>query len=205
MPLKPITLLQGTVVPIPGNDIDTDRIIPARFLKAVTFDDLADGLFYDERFAQDGSVKGHPIDAPQHAGASIVLTGDNFGCGSSREHAPQALKRAGYVGVIAGSFSEIFFGNATTLGMVCIAVSADDRRALAALIDARPATQVTIDVHRQAVRAGDLTVQGTIRDTAREALTSGYWDPIGELLEGLPLVRATAERLGYQVTAGSRP
>ncbi len=196
MALPPIEQVSGRVVSIPGNDIDTDRIIPARFLKAITFDDLAAGLFYDERFAEDGSSKGHPLDAPENAGASIIFSGENFGCGSSREHAPQALKRAGFDAVIAGSFAEIFFGNATTLGMPCVAMSEPHRIELAQLLHREPRTIVTVDVEALQVRAGDREYPVEIRDTAREALLTGYWDPIGELLEGLPEVRATAAALG---------
>lgn len=192
MALPPITQTTGTAVLIPGNDIDTDRIIPARFLKAITFDDLAAGLFYDERHAQDGSKKGHPLDAPENRGASVIVTGENFGCGSSREHAPQALKRAGFDAVIAGSFAEIFFGNATTLGMLCVSMNEADRRDLSALLRTAPATQVTVDIEQLKVRASDREYSVQIRDTAREALLTGYWDPIGELLEGLPDVRAVA-------------
>src|SRR5690606_25932605 len=111
MALDSITQVAGRAVLIAGQDIDTDRIIPARYLKCVTFDDLGEALFFDERFAEDGSSKGHPLDAPERAGASIIVSGDNFGCGSSREHAPQSIQRAGFKAVIAGSFAEIFFGN----------------------------------------------------------------------------------------------
>ena len=194
MALPPVERVTGTSVVIPGNDIDTDRIIPARFLKAITFDDLAAGLFHDERYAQDGSSKGHPLDDPAHTGASVVITGNNFGCGSSREHAPQALKRAGFDAVIAGSFAEIFFGNATTLGMPCVTMADEHREELAAAVAADPTTPVTVDVAALKVRAAGRTYPVQLRDTAREALLTGYWDPIGELLEGLPEVRAVAAR-----------
>ncbi len=198
MALPPVTQVAGRAVLIPGDDMDTDRIIPARFLKAITFDDLAAGLFYDERFGPDGSPKGHPIDQPGNQGANVIVTGANFGCGSSREHAPQALKRAGFDAIIAGSFAEIFFGNATTLGMPCVSMDDEDRRDLTALLRAEPDTRVTVDVERREVRAGERTYRVQIRDTAREALLSGHWDPIAELLEGLPQVRATAAALGWR-------
>ncbi len=195
MALDPVIQVSGTAVVIPGNDIDTDRIIPARFLKAITFDDLAAGLFYDERFEQDGTPKGHPIDAPEHRGARIVISGDNFGCGSSREHAPQALKRAGFTGVIAGSFAEIFFGNATTLGMLCASMHEADRAELGRLIQQDPSLEVTIDAETLRVSVAGRSWPIEIRATAREALLTGYWDPIGELLEGMADVRATAAAL----------
>ncbi|MFA5550883.1 MAG: 3-isopropylmalate dehydratase small subunit [Trueperaceae bacterium] len=197
MALPPVKATSGTAVVIPGNDIDTDRIIPARFLKAITFDDLAAGLFHDERFDEAGNSKGHPLDAPASQGASVVISGDNFGCGSSREHAPQALKRAGFDAVIAGSFAEIFFGNATTLGMLCVSMAGPDRRELAELVRSQPDTKVEVDIEKLEVRAGGRTYAVQTRATAREALLTGYWDPIGELLEGLPEVRATAAALGH--------
>lgn len=197
MPLAPVTYASGRAVVIPGNDIDTDRIIPARFLKCVTFDDLAAGLFHDERMNEDGSSKNHPLDAPEHQGASVMITGENFGCGSSREHAPQALKRSGFNAVIAGSFAEIFFGNSTTLGIVCATVSEDAREELAALVSAQPDLEVGLDVNSLIITAGDLTFPFELRSSAREALLSGYWDPIGELMEGLDDVKTTARALGY--------
>ena len=116
MALDPIQQISGPAVPVPGSDIDTDRIIPARFMKCVTFDGLGDYLFYDMRHEEDGTLKEHPLNEERFQGASIFVSGVNFGCGSSREHAPQALYRAGFRAVIAESFAEIFFGNCTTLG-----------------------------------------------------------------------------------------
>ena len=197
MALAPITRVAGTAVVLPGDDIDTDRIIPARFLKCVTFDDLAAGLFHDERFDEGGSPKGHPLDEPARAGASVIVTGDNFGCGSSREHAPQAIRRAGFTAVIAARFAEIFFGNATTIGLVCAAMADGPRAELAALVAARPDLTVEVDVARSEVRAAGRTFPVEIRASAREALVSGYWDPLGELLDGLDAVRAKAAELGH--------
>jgi 3-isopropylmalate/(R)-2-methylmalate dehydratase small subunit len=117
MALEKITELTGTAAYVPGNDIDTDRIIPARFMKCVTFDDLGEYLFYDVRKNEDGSDKAHPLNDPKFAGAKILISNSNFGCGSSREHAPQAIYRFGFRGVIAESFAEIFFGNCVTLGI----------------------------------------------------------------------------------------
>lgn len=197
MPLAPVSSARGRAVVIPGNDIDTDRIIPARFLKCVTFDDLAAGLFHDERVAEDGSSKGHPLDAPEHRGASIIITGENFGCGSSREHAPQALKRSGFNAVIAESFAEIFFGNSTTLGIVCATVTGEHREQLARMVNDQPELEVTLDVDALTITAAERTFPFELRASAREALLTGYWDPIGELLEGLDDVKATARELGY--------
>ena len=197
MALAKITEARGTAVTLPADDIDTDRIIPARFLKAVTFDGMGEALFIDERFAEDGSSKHHPLDDPRFAGASIMITGENFGCGSSREHAPQAIQRAGFVGIVAGSFAVIFFGNATTQGLVCAVVDEAGREELAAAVSADPTTEVVIDVVAQEVRAAGRTYPARFRESAREALLTGYWDPIGELLEGVEAVKATARALGH--------
>lgn len=197
MALEPIREVSGRVVVVPGDDIDTDRIIPARFLKCVTFDGLGDALFYDERFDEAGASKGHVIDAPPHAGARILLSGENFGCGSSREHAPQAIQRAGFRAVLAGSFAEIFLGNATTLGLVCARLDAVARDDLARRVTADPDLEVLVDVDTQTVRAGDARYAADIGPSVREALLTGYWDPIGELLEGADDIAATASRLGH--------
>ena len=138
--LHPITKITGKVVPVPGANMDTDRIIPARFLKCVTFDELAGKMFYDERFNADGSSKGHPIDDPQHVGASILIGGENFGCGSSREHAPQAIKRSGIRAVVAESFAEIFFGNSSGIGLPCVCANAADLAIINAKLTADDAT-----------------------------------------------------------------
>ena len=127
MASKAIQQIAGTAVYVPGDDIDTDRIIPARFMKCITFDGLGEYLFYDVRKAEDGTDKAHNLNDPRYAGASVLISGNNFGCGSSREHAPQAILRAGFEAVIAGSFAEIFFGNATNLGVVCVTAADADR------------------------------------------------------------------------------
>ncbi len=198
MALEKILQVTGKGVYVPGSDIDTDRIIPARFMKCVTFDGLGEYLFYDVRFNEDGSEKPHPLNDPKFKEASILLSGVNFGCGSSREHAPQALYRYGIRAVIAQSFAEIFFGNCTTLGVPCVAATAEDIEALAKAIEADPATEIKVDVENGRVFFGDgQQFPVHIPDTAREALISAKWDPIGELLEGAPEVEATASQLAY--------
>ena len=201
MALEKITQISGRAVYVPGNDIDTDRIIPARFMKCVTFDGLGEYLFYDVRKNADGSDKPHPLNEPRFKGATILLSGSNFGCGSSREHAPQAIQKYGFKAVIAENFAEIFFGNSTGLGMPCVCASREDIARIAAAIDKNPATEVVIDVAKQEVRFGGETVKITQRESARDALVNGRWDPIGELLEGLPKVKQTAAKLGYVATA----
>lgn len=200
MSLPPITTVRGTAVVIPGDDIDTDRIIPARFLKCVTFDALGPQLFYDERFDEDGSAKGHPLDAPGAENATILVSGFNFGSGSSREHAPQSIHKAGFRGLIAGSFAEIFFGNATTLGMPCVTVSGEDLAALQSLLGDEPGLEVEIDVTTREVRAGGRVFATEIPDGAQGALIEGRWDPLADLLEGADDASRLAHDLGYLPT-----
>jgi 3-isopropylmalate/(R)-2-methylmalate dehydratase small subunit len=197
MALAKITQIQGRAVSVPGDDIDTDRVIPARFMKCVTFDGLGEYMFYDVRFGEDGSTRDHPLNDPRFAGASILISGNNFGCGSSREHAPQAIYRAGFRGIIAEGYAEIFFGNSTQLGMPCVVVSREDRQTLAAAIDADPALEVTIDLEASEVRYGDQRISCEMREGARQGLMSGRWDPLGDLLEAAPKVDAVAAHLAY--------
>ena len=197
MALAKITEVRGRAVHVPGDDIDTDRIIPARFMKCITFDGLGEYLFFDVRKNADGSPKPHPLNEPRHAGATILISGANFGCGSSREHAPQAIYRYGFRGVIAESYAEIFFGNCTTLGIPCFSVSRADREALAAAVAADPTLEVVMDVEKLEVRFGGRSIKATLRDSARKGLVSGQWDPIGELLEGAPDVTKVGRSLAY--------
>jgi len=197
MALQKILTVTGTAVNIPGDDIDTDRIIPARYLKSITFDDLGQYAFYDERFTLEGALKSHPLNDPQHQGASILISGSNFGCGSSREHAPQAIYRHGIRAILAESYAEIFFGNSTTLGMPCISLGRESLTELAELADAHPSLKFTVDVTSCKVIVGDKTFPGSLPEHARNALIEGKWDPIAELLEGIPLVQKVAQRLPY--------
>ena len=198
MALDPVTQVSGRAVFIPGADIDTDRIIPARFMKCVTFDGLGEFAFYDARFDEHGNKTNHPLNDPRFAGASILVAGVNFGCGSSREHAPQALRKFGFNAVIAESFAEIFFGNSTTLAMPCVIASAADVATLRAAIEADPATTVTIDLSHLKVRtSGALDIPVTMPESAREALLSGRWDPIQELLNHAAAIDAKARELHY--------
>ncbi|HYC55667.1 MAG TPA: 3-isopropylmalate dehydratase small subunit [Candidatus Binatia bacterium] len=197
MALEKITKVAGRGVTVAGDDIDTDRIIPARFMKCVTFDGLGRYFFYDVRFDENEQPRRHNLNDARFAGASILISGRNFGCGSSREHAPQAIAKAGFRAVIAEGFAEIFFGNSTTLGLPCVILSAQDVRKLSSLVEREPQTQITIDLEKQLVTAGDLSLPLTIKPAAREALTTGQWDPIGKLLEGREDVERTAASLAY--------
>jgi 3-isopropylmalate/(R)-2-methylmalate dehydratase small subunit len=197
MSLAKITQVAGRGVFVPGNDIDTDRIIPARFMKCVTFDGLGEFLFYDVRKNADGTDKPHPLNDPRFKGSTVLLSGANFGCGSSREHAPQAIQKYGFRAVIAENFAEIFFGNCTTLGIPCATASREDIAKIAAAIEKNPQTEVVVDVAKQEVRFGGQSIKANVRESARDALVNGRWDPIGELLEGAPAMQATATKLPY--------
>ncbi|MDD5201220.1 MAG: 3-isopropylmalate dehydratase small subunit [Terrimicrobiaceae bacterium] len=202
MALEKITQVAGTAVYVPGDDIDTDRIIPARFMKCVTFDGLGEFAFIDVRVdPSTGEKTSHPLNDPRFAGASILLSGSNFGCGSSREHAPQALYRYGFRAVLAESFAEIFFGNSTTLGIPCMVLSPADIQAVAALVEANPRAEVTVDVTEGKVTVADMDFPAALPGHAREVLIGGKWDAIADLLEGVPSVKDTAGKLPYMQAA----
>ena len=195
MPLNKITSIRGKAVPVPGADMDTDRIIPARFLKCVTFDELAGTMFYDERFNADGSSKGHPIDAPEHAGAAIILGGENFGCGSSREHAPQAIKRSGISAIVAESFAEIFFGNSSGIGMPCVCATHEDLQTALQITTEQPDTEWVLDLAAMTLSCPAATLPITMPAEPREALMQGRWDAVVELMNAPEAVAALAAKL----------
>ena len=184
--------ISGRAVPVRGNDIDTDRIIPARYLRTVTFDGLGEHAFQDDRAAA-----GHPFDDPRFAGASILAADDNFGCGSSREHAPQALMRWGIEAFVAVSFAEIFFGNCVAMGLPCLRVSEGDVARLMQAVEEDPALSVEIDVEAQTVRFGGERIAAAIPEGPREQLATGTWDALGQLLEAGEAIERTARRLPY--------
>jgi 3-isopropylmalate/(R)-2-methylmalate dehydratase small subunit len=189
--------LRGKALPLRGHDIDTDRIIPARFLKRVSFEGLEAHVFEDDRAAEERAGRVHPFSNPSHEGASVLLAGRNFGCGSSREHAPQALKRWGIVAVIGESFSEIFFGNSLALGLPCLTADAGDLTALASLAAQAPDTRFVVDVAGLRVTAGDRVARLSMPKGAHQALVSGTWDATQMLLEDFEEVAAVAARLPY--------
>ncbi len=199
MALEPVKQVTGTGVFIPGADIDTDRIIPARFMKCVTFDGLGEFAFYDVRFdSETGEKTKHPLNDERFKDASILIAGVNFGCGSSREHAPQSLRKYGFNAVIAESFAEIFYGNSTTLAMPCVMASTDDIAKLRAAVEAKPDTDITIDLEDMKVRTCcDLEFPMKMPESAREALVSGRWDPIQELLDNDAAINDRAKALHY--------
>lgn len=193
--LQPITRIIGKAVPVPGANMDTDRIIPARFLKCVTFDELTGKMFYDERFNSDGTSKGHPIDAPQHTGASIIIGGENFGCGSSREHAPQAIKRSGIRAVVAESFAEIFFGNSSGIGLPCVCVSPADLTSINAKLTTQPETEWTLDLRTMQLTDGAIAYALHMPAEPREAFLTGRWDTVTELMNATARVEELARSL----------
>jgi 3-isopropylmalate/(R)-2-methylmalate dehydratase small subunit len=195
MALEPVKQVRGRAVHVPGNDIDTDRITPARYLKVVTFDGLGEALFYDERFNADGSEKPHPLNDPRFQGASILLVGANFGCGSSREHSPQAIYRAGFRAIIGESFAEIFFGNSTALGVPCVAAARADLETLVWAVKQEPGLEATVDIENLEVRYGERSFAIGLPTTAQKALTEGRWDPIADLLEAGDLLEQASARL----------
>ncbi len=180
-----------------GNDIDTDRIIPARYLKSITFDGLGEGAFIDARAADRGAGRTHPFDDPRYSGGSILLVGRNFGCGSSREHAPQALQRFGIRAIVGESFAEIFSGNCTVLGLPVVRAGGADVERLQALVKQDPATEVTVDLEAKQVTAGALSCAVDLPAGARHALVRGTWDSTALLLANRSEIAAVTARLPY--------
>ena len=191
-----VTRVAGRAIVVPGNDIDTDRIMPARFLKAVTFEGLETHLFEDDRREATGRGLVHPFDDAARRGATVLLAGINFGCGSSREHAPQGLMRWGIRAVVAESFAEIFAGNSLMIGLPCVQVQAPDLAALRAAAQ-DPMAEFGVDLEARRVTTGGLSVDFTMPEPARQALRSGAWDGTGMLLADYGDVTATASRLPY--------
>jgi 3-isopropylmalate/(R)-2-methylmalate dehydratase small subunit len=185
--------IAGRGIPVHGNDIDTDRIIPARFLKAVTFAGLGEHAFEDARKADPE----HPFNQTAFQGASVLVVGQNFGCGSSREHAPQALLDWGIKALVGGSFGEIFFGNCITNGMPCLTAAPADIEWLQREVGRRPGESVTVDVERQEVRFAGRTIKAAIPAGSRNLLIDGSWNTTGVLLEAGDAIEATANRLPY--------
>ena len=185
--------MTGRGIPLPGNDIDTDRVIPARFLKEVTFETMGEHVFEDARKQNPE----HPFNSPAYRGASVLVVGQNFGCGSSREHAPQALMRWGIRAIVGGSFAEIFFGNCVMLGIPCLVASQEDLEWLQKAIAKSPQVPVTVDVEKQEVHFGDHAIKASIPDGARNQLVGGTWDSTAVLLEAGAAIEATAGKLPY--------
>jgi 3-isopropylmalate/(R)-2-methylmalate dehydratase small subunit len=192
-----IARIDGRLVPVAGQDIDTDRIMPARFLKAISFEGLEAHVFADDRAAARKQGAAHPFDDPRFAGASILIVNRNFGCGSSREHAPQGLRRWGIEAVIGESFSEIFFGNAIAIGMPCLTVDPEDAAWLIAEAERDPQAAAVVDVQAQTIARGGRTIAARLPKPAQEAFLSGDWDATGQLISAAAQTQAVADRLPY--------
>ena len=191
--MSKILQLTGRALPLRGDDLDTDRIMPARFLRAVTFEGLERHLFEDDREANPA----HPFNDARYQGATVLIVNRNFGCGSSREHAPQGLARAGFKAVIGESFSEIFQGNAVMLCIPCLAADRATIDRLQSLIEQAPETMIHVDVANGRVEAGPLAFTALLPVAVRDSFISGQWNPTAMLLDDFDAVRSVAARLPY--------
>ena len=197
MPIEKIRHVKGRALPLRGDNIDTDRIIPARFLRAITFEGLETHLFEDDRKQLAEAGASHPFDEARFGGATVLLVNANFGCGSSREHAPQAIRRYGIRAVVGESFSEIFFGNSVALGMPCVSAEPATLNALMQMVENDPSTEVRVDLEAMRVAAGGTSDPITLPNAARDSFLDGTWDATGLLLDRFEEVEAVAARLPY--------
>jgi 3-isopropylmalate/(R)-2-methylmalate dehydratase small subunit len=198
--MQRITTIQGRGVPVHGEDIDTDRIMPARFLRSVTFDGLETHVFEDDR-----KTTAHPFDDPRYRGAAVLLVNRNFGCGSSREHAPQGLQRWGIQAIVGESFAEIFFGNSGMIGMPCLIAAAADVRTLMERVEQNPQAELRVDLEQGTCEADGFRCAVTLPPNVRDAFLTGAWDTTGMLLDHFEQVEATAARLPYVSGFASLP
>ncbi|MFP4632847.1 MAG: 3-isopropylmalate dehydratase small subunit [Halobacteriales archaeon] len=193
--VNPVRRVAGTAVPVRGDDIDTDRIVPARFLKEVTFDNMGEYAFYDARRDDDGSLNDHPFN--RYAGANVLVVNENFGCGSSREHAPQALMRWGVEAVVGESFAEIFAGNCTSLGMPTVTLDSEDVAWIQDRVEEDPDVAVEVDVEAERVVVGDREFDADVDDSQREMLLQGIWDTTALMKSNMDLVQEVYDSLPY--------
>jgi 3-isopropylmalate/(R)-2-methylmalate dehydratase small subunit len=189
--------VSGTGIPVRGNDIDTDQIIPARFMKVVTFDGLGEFAFFDQRFTEDDEEKEHPFNEPQYQDANVLVVNANFGCGSSREHAPQALMRWGIDAIVGESFAEIFAGNCLALGIPTVTADQETVEAIQDWVVEHPDEDIDVDVAAEAVTYGDTTVDVEVDDAQRKALVEGIWDTTALMKANENAIAETAANLPY--------
>jgi 3-isopropylmalate/(R)-2-methylmalate dehydratase small subunit len=197
VPIEKITSIEGRGLPLSGDNIDTDRIIPARYLRSVSFEGLEQHLFADDRTQAEARGDIHPCANPRYDAASLLLVNANFGCGSSREHAPQAIRRRGIRAVVGESFSEIFFGNSVALGMPCVSVTPEIARELQGIATDNPASVMKIDLNAMTIAAADQSFPITLPAAARDSFLDGSWDATGLLLDRYEDVERVAARLPY--------
>lgn len=192
-----VTVVTGTGIPIRGNDIDTDQIIPARYLKAITFDGLGEYAFFDQRFTDDGTETDHPFNADGFQDGSVLVVNANFGCGSSREHAPQALMRWGIDAIVGESFAEIFAGNCLALGIPTVPIGHEAVDSLQSWIESNPTGEITVNVAAETVQYNQTVIDADVDDAQRKALVDGIWDTATVLRSNPVAVRQTASSLPY--------
>ena len=192
--MSEVKQISGRAIAVTGNDIDTDRIIPARFLRCVTFDGLGEHAFEDDR-AQAGGK--HPFDRPEYQGAKILLVNNNFGCGSSREHAPQALAKWGIKAIVGQSFAEIFLGNCVAIGLPCVIAPPAEIEQLQSLVESRPETTITVNLEAMTVNSMDLAIPVMMNEGSRQMFAKGTWDNCGQLIANAESVMQTASKLPY--------
>ncbi|WP_013324240.1 3-isopropylmalate dehydratase small subunit [Gloeothece verrucosa] len=192
--MSQVTQISGRGIPLVGDDIDTDRIIPARFLRCVTFEGLGEQVFIDDRQQMQGK---HPFDLPQYQGANLLVVNANFGCGSSREHAPQAIIRWGIKAIIGESFAEIFFGNCIANGVPCVTASPETVEKIQSLLQENPALSLSLDLAAMKVQCGEFVADVSMGEGSRQMLIEGSWDSCGQLIQNLSEIQETAKKLPY--------
>ena len=197
MPTSKITEITGKGIVVKGNDIDTDRIIPARFLKETTFENMGKYVFYDERFNENGIKKIHPFNDEKHKNASILVVNKNFGCGSSREHAPQSLMRCGIKAIIGQSFADIFAGNCSMIGLLTLTAAQNSIKALMDFIENNSNADIKLSIENKDALFGGLKISLEIDDSSRKSFLNGAWDSTSLLLEAKYKIKETMSRLPY--------
>jgi 3-isopropylmalate/(R)-2-methylmalate dehydratase small subunit len=192
--MSKIQSISGNGIPLVGSDIDTDRIIPARFLRSITFEGLGEQVFADDRQQMQGK---HAFDLPEYQGANLLVVNANFGCGSSREHAPQAMAKWGIKAIIGESFAEIFLGNCVSIGIPCVTAEPEAIKAVQEALKANPKAAINLDLESMKVHCGDLTIDVNMNTGSRQSFITGMWDSCGQLIANIEQIRATATKLPY--------